>query len=47
MDLVVSCVGGLLGWLLVLVRWSVSHLDDQSIDEFVEWLVGGLVGLFS
>ncbi len=45
----------LVGWLLVLVRRSVSHLDDQSISEFGGWLVswmhgwrvsGRLVGLF-
>ena len=23
-----------IGWLLVLVRLSVSHLDDRSIGEF-------------
>ena len=38
MGLVVSWVG----WLLVLVRRSVSHLDDQSISEFGGWLVGEL-----
>ena len=35
-------VGWLVGWLLVLVRRSVSHLDDQSISEFGGWLVGEL-----
>ncbi len=37
--------GCFVGWLLVLVRRSVSHLDDQSISEFGGWLVGWLVGL--
>ena len=43
MGLVVSWVG----WLVACVGQVVSHLDDQLIDEFVGWLVGGLVGLFS
>ena len=33
-----------IGWLLVLVRRSVSHLDDRSIGELdclVGWMVGG------
>ena len=48
--------GCFVGWLVaVLVRRSVSHLDDQSISEFGGWLVswmhgwrvsGRLVGLF-
>ena len=32
--------GCFVGWVLVLVRRSVSHLDDQSISEFGGWLVG-------
>ena len=31
----------LVGWLLVFIRRSVSHLDDQSIGSLVDgWLVG-------
>ena len=38
---------GLLDWLFLLFTWSVNHLDDQTIGEFVGCLVldlGRLVG---
>ena len=33
-SLVCRSVGHLVCWLLVLVRLSVSHLDDRAIGEF-------------